>query len=429
MTDNTGEDEIRVPDNWARNFFPMWAGQAVSLIGSSLVQFALIWWLTKTTGSATILALASLVETLPRILIAPFAGTLVDRWNRKTVLIVADSIIAIATLVLMLLFATGNESILAVYVILLIRATGGSFHSPAEAASISLMVPQKHLARIAGLNQTIFGIINIISPPLGALLIGIFPIQTVIAIDIGTAAIAISILFFIIIPQPARLVAQTNGTAPRTSYWQDLRAGWNYMLGWPGLLAISIMAMVLNLLLTPSASLIPIMVTKEYGGSAIQLGLVDSMFGIGVIFGGLLLSSWGGFKKRIHTSLFGIAGIAAGILIFGLAPAQWFYFALFGILLMGFMQVLANGPLHAILQVAVAPDMQGRVFSLLGAGASAISPLSLLIAGPISDWLGVRSWYLVGGIATLIMVAIGFGIPAIMNIEENRHKEPTLDLK
>ena len=412
-----------IPENWAPRFFTMWTGQVFSLIGSSLVQFALVWWMTRTTGSATVLATASLIAILPRILLARFAGALVDRWNRKTVMIVADSLIALATLVLIILFTAGRESIWTVYIILLVRAAGGAFHSPAESSTISLMVPKAHLARIAGLNQTLEGVLNIVSPPLGALLITTFPMQGVLAIDVFTAILAVSILAFISIPQPPRQLAQANGTARKTSYWQDLREGWTYVIAWPGLMGVALLAMALNFLLTPAGSLIPLVVTKEYHGGALQLGLVDSFFGIGVIIGGLVLSAWGGFKKRIFTSLLGIIGMGAGILIFGLFPSAWFYAALSGIFLLGAMQVLANGPLNAILQAAVDPDMQGRVFSLVGAGATAMSPLSLLVAGPVSDWLGVRTWYMIGGIACIIMAVASLFIPVILNIEENRQKK------
>jgi DHA3 family macrolide efflux protein-like MFS transporter len=346
----------------------------------------------------------------------------VDRWNRKAVMIVADSLIALATLALMILFAVGRESIWAVYVILLVRAAGSAFHSPAEQASVSLMVPKEHLARIAGLNRTLDGILSIVSPPLGALLISLLPIQGVLAIDVGTAIIAVSILAFVAIPQPPRQLAQANGTAEKTSFKQDFREGWVYIIKWPGLFGVVLIAMAINFVLTPAFSLIPLVVTGEYHGNAYQLGLVDSLFGIGIILGGLVLGAWGGFKKRILTCLLGVIGMGAGIIVFGVFPAGWFYGALGGIFLVGFMNVLANGPLDAILQSAVEPDMQGRVFSLLGAGASAMAPLSLLVAGPVSDWLGVRTWYLVGGSVCILLALAGLFVPAIMNIETNQQK-------
>jgi DHA3 family macrolide efflux protein-like MFS transporter len=398
----------------------MWIGQAFSLVGSSLVQFALVWWLTKETGSATVLATATMIAMLPQIFLGPFAGTLIDRWNRKTVMLVSDGLIALATLVLIYLFMVDRQSIWAIYVILLIRSAGSSFHYPAMAASTSLMVPKHQLARIAGLNQTLMGVISIIAPPVGALLISVFSTQTVLFVDVITALIAIALLAIIPVPQPARLQAQANGEATTTTFWQDLREGWKYIVTWPGLLAVAILAMLINFLLTPASSLIPLMVTKEYLGGAVQLGLLDSIFGIGVIIGGLILSAWGGFKKRILTSIVGIIGIGAGILIFGSLPSQYFYLALSGIFLLGFMQVFANGPLHAILQGSVEPGMQGRVLSLIGAGATAMSPLSLLVAGPVADAFGVRTWYLIGGSACVLAALVALFIPAVMKIEDNQ---------
>jgi DHA3 family macrolide efflux protein-like MFS transporter len=154
-------------------FFTIWAGQAFSLVGSQVVQFALVWWLTQLTGSATVLATASLVALLPEIVLSPIAGAYVDRWNRRIVMIVADGLIALASLWLAYLFWIGATQVWHVYVILAIRAVGGSFHWPAMQASTSLMVPKEQLTRVAGLNQTLKGVLNIACPPLGALLLAI----------------------------------------------------------------------------------------------------------------------------------------------------------------------------------------------------------------------------------------------------------------
>jgi len=165
-------------------FLIIWIGQAFSLLGSQLVQFALVWWLTRTTGSATMLALATLAALLPQILIGPFAGALVDRWSRRRVMIVADIAIALATLGLAVLFWLNVAQVWNIYVLLLIRATGAAFHWPAMQASTPLMVPQKHLSRVAGLNQTLSGLAGILIPPLGALAIEVLPMQGVLAIDV-----------------------------------------------------------------------------------------------------------------------------------------------------------------------------------------------------------------------------------------------------
>lgn len=413
-------------EHWAPKFFVIWTGQAFSLIGSALVQFALVWWMTKTTGSATVLATATLVALLPQILLGPFVGALVDRWNRRLIMIIADTGIAIATGVLILLFAAGNIQVWQVYVILLVRSLGGAFHGPAMTASTSLMVPKQHLARLAGLNQTLQGLLSVFAPPLGALLIGLLPMQGVLAIDIGTAALAVFPLLVLSIPNPPRQMAQANGTAKKTTYWHDLREGFTYVVKWPGLLGLILLAMMLNFLLIPSSSLTPLVITKVFGKGVAELGWTETIFGVGVIVGGLVLSAWGGFKRKIVTSLTGVVGIGAGVVLIGAAPSNLFFLILVANFVIGVTQVFANGPLMAIFQTAIEPDMQGRVFSLINAGATAMMPISLLVAGPISDWLGVRVWYLIGGGLCILVTLVAFSIPAIMNIEHNRDQVPHL---
>jgi DHA3 family macrolide efflux protein-like MFS transporter len=343
-------------------------------------------------------------------------------------MIAADTSIALATGVLIFLFATGIVEVWHIYVILLVRSLGGAFHGPAMTSSTSLMVPNKHLARVAGMNQTLQGVISIFAPPLGALLISLIPTEQVLMVDIGTAALAVIPLLFVAIPQPPRQIAQANGTVKKTSYWHDLREGFVYVVKWPGLFGLILLAMALNFFLSPSSSLLPLLVKKDFNGTAQELAWVESIFGLGVILAGLALSVWGGFKRRIITSFFGIIGIGIGVILTGLAPAHLFWLLLAASFVIGFAQVFANGPLSAIFQSTIAPDMQGRVFSLIGAGATAMMPLSLLIAGPISDWLGVRTWYLFGGSLCILMTMVAFFIPVITNIEENRQKQPSESL-
>jgi MFS transporter, DHA3 family, macrolide efflux protein len=407
-----------VAKKWAGRFFTIWVGQAFSLFGSAIVQFALVWYLTQKTGSATILATATLVALLPQILLGPFAGTLVDRQNRRMIMIVADAGIALTTAVLIYLFTTHQIQIWQIYAAAMIRSLGGAFHQPAMTSSTSLMVPDQHLARIAGANQTLQGVINIFAPPLGALLLGVYSTQTVLSIDIVTAAIAILPLLFISIPQPPRQVKAEEVTQKNT-YLDDLRAGFAYVIRWKGLLGLILLAMALNFFIVPAASLMPLIITKIFHGGAAQLGWTESLFGAGIIAGGITLSIWGGFKRRIITSFCGIAGIGLGTVFAGLVPANTFYLLLAAWFLVGFSQVFANGPLMAIMQSTVEPSMQGRVFSLLVAGATAMMPLSLLIAGPVSDRVGIRFWYIFGGCACILMVIAASFNSAIMNIENN----------
>jgi DHA3 family macrolide efflux protein-like MFS transporter len=408
---------------WAAPFFFIWTGQAFSLLGSMIVQFALVWWITKTTGSATILATATLIAMLPGIVVGPVAGALVDRWNRKRVMIVADGAVALLTLGLIYLYSIGALQVWHIFVVSFLRGVGGSFHFPAMQASTSLMVPKEQLSRVAGMNQTLNGAMNIISPPLAALLIGLMPLNAVLMIDVATATIAITCLFFVHIPQPVRQPAATP--SGQQSVLADVRDGFRYMWSWPGLFAMMIIAALINFLISPAFALMPILVTKHFGGNAFQLGGLESLWGFGVLAGGLLLSVWGGFRRRMLTSLTALMGMGLGIFIIGLAPGSAFWVALVGMGLAGFMNPVCNGPIFAILQDVVAPDMQGRVFTVVGSVSGAMTPLSLLVAGPISDAIGVNIWYVVGGLGCISLGALALAWPATFYLEDHHKKVAT----
>lgn len=413
------EESKERSDVWQVPFFTIWTGQALSLVGSRLVQFALVWWLTETTGSATVLATATLVAILPGVILGPFAGTLVDRWNRRRVMIVADAFVALVTAWLAYLFWTGSMSVWHVYTAMLARSVGGAFHWPAMQASTSLMVPKKHLSRVAGLNQTMQGALNIVAPPLGAILLSLMPLHAIMGIDLGTAAVAIVSLLLVAIPQPERTA--TPGAGQKVSVWEDFRAGLRYVWGWPGLMAILVMAMIINFVVNPAFSLMPLLVTDHFDGGALQLGWLQSGWGVGMLVGGLVLSVWGGFRRRVYTSLMGLVLAGAAILGIGLAPGDGFFLALGAIFVAGLMNPLINGPLMAILQATVEPEMQGRVFTLVSSLASAMMPLSLAVAGPVADLIGVRQWYVIGGAIFALSGAVSFFVPAIVNIEKNGH--------
>jgi len=404
---------------WKLPFFTIWTGQQLSWIGSALAQFALVWWLTETTGSATVLAMGTLITVLPRVLLGPFVGALVDRWNRRVVMLVADSIIALVSAWLAYLFWTNSMQIWHVYFIMLVRAIGGTFHGPAMFASTPLMVPKKHLPRVAGLNQAMGGAVNIMSPPLGALLLSILPLHAIMTIDVVTAAFAIVPLFFVRIPQPQRAVIVTGTAEGGPSLWTDMREGLRYVWGWPGLLAVCILAMLINFLINPAMSLIPILVTKHFGGKAMQLGWLNSAWGIGLLLGGLLLGVWGGFRRRIVTGLTGIIGLGMGVLLVGLTPATAFPLALVGFFFGAVMNAMCNGSILALLQQVVAPEMQGRVLTLVMSLAGAMTPLSMAIAGPLADAVGVRILYVVGGVSQILLGVGSFFVPAVMHLEDN----------
>ena len=405
---------------WKAPFFTIWGGQALSLLGSQLVQFALIWYLTVQTGSATVLATASLVGLIPHVVLGPIVGTLVDRWNRRVIMIVADSIIALATVGLVVLFAMNIVEIWHIYVLMFIRSVAGGFHGNSMTASTSLMVPKEHLTRIQGINQMLNGGLNIVAAPLGALLLELLPMQGILGIDVVTAILAITPLFFFAVPQPERIEQGELQGSDKPTVWQDFASGLRYVFNWPALLIIASMAVVINFLLTPAFSLLPLLIKDHFNGSAIQLSWVNSAFGVGIILGGLLLGIWGGFKRKIMTSMLGLAGMGIGTLLMSQVPPTGIYIAIGAALIVGIMQPITNGPIFAVMQSTVAPDMQARVFSLLGSAAAAMSPIGLLIAGPLSDKFGIQTWFLLGGTLCLLMAFAGFFIPALQNVEAER---------
>ncbi len=405
-------------------FFLIWSGQAVSLLGSQLVQFSLIWWLTQTTGSATVLATAVLVSLLPQIFLGPLAGAIVDRWNRRLLMILADSLVALATVGLAVLFWTGLVQVWHVYALMLLRSAFGLFHWSAMQASTSLMVPKEHLSRIQGLNQVLMGVMNIGAAPLGALLLLWLPMQGILSIDIVTAAIAVICLFFVAIPQPERHLSTQTGEGG-TGLWRDVRDGLRYVWAWPGLMLIAGLATLINLLLNPTNALQPLLVTDHFHGQAFQLAWMELAWGVGVVAGGLTLSAWGGFRRRVITSLLGIVVLGVCMAVLGLIPSSGFWLAVGVVFVVGFTGPMIDGPLFAVLQTVVAPEMQGRVFMLVISMAKAISPIGLIVAGPLADKFGVRIWFLVGGVLTGLLGASALLIPAIMNIEQDpKRQEP-----
>jgi DHA3 family macrolide efflux protein-like MFS transporter len=338
-------------------------------------------------------------------------------------MIVSDSVIALLSLGLAFLFLRGQAQIWHIYAIMLLRSAGGAFHWPAMQASTSLMVPKEQLTRVGGLNQTLQGLMSIAAPPLGAMLMELMPVHSILLVDVVTAALAVVPLLFVAIPQPQRMQEIAAGRVSKTTLWSDLAEGFRYVANWPGMLIIGAMATLLNCLITPAFSLMPLLVSKHFGGEAIQLGIINSAWGIGMLAGGLILSIWGGFKRRIATTLMGLIGMGTGFVIVGATPSNLFWLALVGTALAGFMTPMTNGPLFAVVQSVVAPEMQGRVMSLMNATATAMSPLGLALAGRLTDAIGLGIWYYVAGIVCVIMGLGGFFLEPVMALEVQK-KQP-----
>ena len=396
-----------------RTFWIIWSGQAISLVGSQASQFALVWWLTEQTGSPAILTTATLVALLPSIVLGPVIGALVDRRSRRLTMIVADSAVALGSLVLAALFLTGSASTTVVLLFILWRAIGGAFHAPAMLAATSLMVPAEHLSRVQGVNQMLQGGIGIFSAPLGAVLLGLLGMTGVLAVDVLTALFAVLPLLFVFIPEPERSVEGTR-EAP---VLQDIRAGLQYLRRLPGHLAFIGFAAAINLFLVPAFALLPLLVLQELRGDVGSQAWLTAAFSTGIIGGGLLLGIWGGFRSRVRTALAAIVGLGAATVVLGMTPVGLFYLAVSAVFVVGACSAVANGAIAAVLQATVAPEYQGRVFTLVASVAAAMTPVGLLVATPIADLAGVRAWYLAGGIVCALLGAAAFLVRPILAME------------
>jgi DHA3 family macrolide efflux protein-like MFS transporter len=237
--------------------------------------------------------------------------------------------------------------------------------------------------------------------------------QSILAIDVGTAMLAIGPLLFIDVPQPRR--EATGGS--RTSVLGDLREGLRYMWRWRGGLFLPVAAMLINLLATPASVLTPLLVTRHFRGDALEFAWLQSAFGVGMVLGGLTLGVWGGFRRRIVTALVGLIISGFSDIVIGLAPQDAFLLALGARFVSAFMLPIVNGSAFALMQSIVPAGMQGRVFTLVASGSSAMSPLGLAIAGPVADVVGIQIWFIIGGAATSAMGMVAFFVPSIMEIE------------
>ncbi len=403
--------------NWTLRFIPLWVGQALSLLGSQLVQFAIIWYLTQETNSATTLAIASMMGLLPQVLLSPFIGTWVDRGNRRLILIAADLTVAVATLVLAVLFRDlGIIQVWHIYIALFVRVVAGGFHQSAFGASVVLLVPKEHLARMQGFNQALYGGLNIISAPLGAYLLSVLPMQGILGIDVGTALLAITILLFIPIPQPERS-AQTPST-----FWQDFRAGFRYILAWRGLVILLGLVMVINFFYSATEPLTPLLITNHFPRWSRTAWLVAVLLCSGhhpwridprcmgwIQTQGRHCTTWVNSHGLEHSSrghcpirpVLGwvVSKFGGGFVV---AHHQWF--------------VWSN------ITGGIAPEMQGRVFAFIFSAAMLVSPLALMVAGPFADAFGLQLWFLIAGISCVLMGLFGFFSSEVMDME-NKSKE------
>jgi DHA3 family macrolide efflux protein-like MFS transporter len=392
-----------------RTFLTIWLGQLISIVGSGLTSFALGVWIFDRTGQATPFALTVLFGNLPRILLAPIAGSVADRQNRRWVMILADTCSALLTLAVVLLLMSGQLAVWHIYLIALVGSAFAAFQEPAYTASIAMLVPKKHLARANGLVQMGQAIEMLVSPALAGALFVAIGLQGIIAIDFATYFFAIGALLLVRIPQPEAPPVETG--AQKSQLLQDVRFGWRYLRARTGLLGLLFYFALVNFLLNGAMVLNGPLILSF--GTASTLGLVQTVSGIGMLAGSVLMSAWGGPRRRISAVIGFIALGALGLLLMGLRSSGALIGA--GMFILLSCVPLASGCSQAIFQTKVAPHVQGRVFAMRAMISRSMMPLAFLSAGPLADYV-FEPWMREGGtlartvLGNLIGVGAGRGI-------------------
>lgn len=426
-------------------FNVVWIGQLVSMLASQMTQFALVLWVYEIAPAdtrATIMSLQNVFFITPFLAISLFAGAMVDRYNRKVMMMVSDLTAGLATVAILILYSLGALEIWHLYVAAFVNGLGNAFQWPAYSAAISLMVPKEQLGRVNGMMSLIEMGPAVISPFVAGALVAALGAQTgvvlILGLDVATFILAILALLIVFIPQPERSAA---GQAGAGNIFQEALYGFRYIVQRPSLLGLQLTFFSANFFSGIAfAVAVPMLLTRS-NGDEVLFGSLQSVGAIGGILGGVLMSAWGGPKPRVHGILGGWIFLGlVGIFMFGLNLGVWVWFPSF--FFAAFIGPIMNGSSQAIWQAKVAPDVQGRVFATRRLISWLAQPITPLIAGPLADFvlepamrtespLSATFGWLVGtgpgagmallpifcGLLSALVGVIGYCVPVVRNAE------------
>lgn len=362
-------------------FTIVWVGQVISLLGSGMTWFALTIWAWQASGRATVLALVGFSFFGPTVLLSPLAGALVDRWNRKLVMMLSDLVAGLMTLLILILYASGKLQVWHLYATGALSGAFQAFQFPAYSAAVTTMLSKTHYARASGMMSLAGSASEIFAPLLGGLLLGRIGMVGIFLIDVVTFVIAIMALLVVYIPQPK---TTAEGRAGQGSLWKESLYGFRYILERPSLLGLQLVFLVDNLIASFGFTVLAPMILARSGNSELLLGSVQSAMGVGGVVGGLLLSVWGGPRRKVHGVLMGMSlSSLLGMLVLGVGRGLPVWAA--GAFFSSFFIPIINGSNQAIWQAKVAPDVQGRVFASRRLIAQISAPVATLLSGPLAD--------------------------------------------
>lgn len=381
-----------LPDNWLRVIVTIWLGQACSILTAYSSIYAGVWYVTETTDSALMLALASLCSMLPQGLLSPIGGVVADRFSRKYVLIAADAFVGTVALIMGLVILMGHVSVPLVLIMGALRSVGQAFHIPAMESTTPLLVPKKHLVRINTLNQSLWSLASIVGPVFGIFLYTVIGFQMVLFLNALGCALACLALVFAKIPD----FRDTSNEARRPI--QSLKAGFRVLRADYGLLVMAAVVMVVMAMYTGLNTLFPLMTYSHFHGDGYMASMVEAAYGVMSLVGMGILVVWGGGRRLLRTVA--CAGFCAGLVLLamGLLSSDMFkgFLVLTGV--SGVVEAFFNGPLLAILQKRVPPEKLGRVMGLFTTALALSSPIGLSLAGTCAEFTGVANWFVIAGL-------------------------------
>lgn len=391
---------------WKKNTILFLTGQALSLFGSLLVQYAILWHITLKTQSGSMMTLFTIAGFLPMFFISPFGGVWADRFNRKYLINIADGVIALASLFVALLLMSGFEHYGILFACAVVRSIGQGVQTPAVGAFIPQIVPQEHLTKVNGIQNSIQSFSMLAAPMLSGALMTFAPLETLFFLDVITAAIGIGILFFLVKAPDAEHPAPDAPQGPKgAAYFHDLKAGMQYIRGHGYIFRMIILSAVFMIFVSPTAFLTPLQVSRDFGNDVWRLTAIEITFSIGMMLGGILISLWGGFKNRIYTMAFSCALFGAEAIGLGLADNFWLYLAVMGVT--GMTMPLYNTPSMVLLQSSVEGAYMGRVLSVFGMVSSIMMPAGMFVFGPLADVFAI-DYLLIGTGAAIVLLSIPF---------------------
>ena len=390
-------------NKWKKQFAIIYAGQAFSLLGSAAVQFAVIWWLTVQTGSAITLTVASIISFLPNLLLGPFAGVWIDRYNRGKVMIAADGLVALSSVILGAAFLIMDiPPVWFIYTVLFLRGLGNTFHSPAIQSAIPLLVPAEMLTKAGGWGNLVSSISNMLGPVLGAALMGVFSIASIMLVDISGAIFAIVCLLFVKIPDVPQ-------SAEKPNFCEDFRQGISAMKKNKPLMAVLPSYLLATIIYMPLGALFPLFVYNSFGGNAWHNSVGEFVFASGLLVSSLIMGVWGGLRKRFLMISLAIGLQGTAILVSGALPQSGLWAFVVCAFFMAAAGTIFNVPYMAYIQESTPPEVMGKVFSLLMTAMTVAMPIGLLVAGPAVEAVGVDTWFFWSGVA-MIGAAILCGV-------------------